>query len=48
MFRVRFYDEAGDIVHEVTVKARRGADAVRKARTADLDRAWASFVRIKN
>lgn len=48
MFRVRFYDEAGDIVHETHIRARRGADAVRKARPAHLPRGWASFVRVKN
>lgn len=48
MFRVRFYDEVGDIVHEARVRARRGVDAVRKARPANLAREWASFVRVKN
>lgn len=46
MFRVRFYDQNDDIVYEVTVKARKAIDALRKARPAHLPNAWASFVRV--
>lgn len=46
MFRVRFYDRSGDIVHEAFVKARNGLSAVRKARTAELDRTSASFRKV--
>lgn len=48
MFRVRFYDEANDIVAELFVKARNGSEAVRKVRSAEYDKCWASFVKIKN
>lgn len=46
MFRVRFYDPAGDIVAELTVKARRGSLAVAKVRTAEYDKCWASFLKV--
>jgi hypothetical protein len=46
MFRVRFYSTDGDIIAEIFVKARNGLSAVKKARTVEYDKCWASFLKV--